>query len=1082
MRRKIGILALCMVIGLSEPISLLAASHAALPAYATDHASSGTWGDVSWTVDEAGTLTISGTGRMGEERNIYSSDDSPWAHRSDIKHVIIEDGVTNIDTWAFYGCDGITSMIIADSVATIDFGAFSGCRALTTVKLPKGLTRIDYGLFYDCQELTSVTLPEELTYIGESAFEGCSSLSELIFPESVTFVGANAFKDTAWLTAHPMAVINHILVDGSACRGDAVIPSDVTSIAGSAFAGCTGLTSLSIPEQVANIGDSAFSGCTGLTEIRLPSGLTEISSHMFEGCTGLTSFTIPDKVKRIGFNAFHGCTRLTEIVIPDSVTDIGSDAFSGCTSLASVTLPESNITIGKGAFSDTPWQADNLFFILQGSLTDGSAAAGDVVIPDTVNRIASWAFAGNTDLTSVEIPVSVSRIEDYAFNACTGLQSVTIHNPYCRIKDAENTFPEETVIYGYADSIAQYYAEKYDRTFIALDDSEKTGYTYEIIPLLEPFNEFFYVRTENPDPYSFRFVDKETVYGEEGSLMLEEVLYPDVRYENAETFRVSGGYIFRGSGTDGGALTLQADTQTDAPYQIPCTNLSTGEVTMETVRNEIWVDLGNAVTLPKLYDDVDYLIEQYAAGSDFFAKMDAVQKGFSSICLYSSSYVRGEVERKGKYWALSNSPHVDQAFYIQSPYTRSGNRSLFAGVLYPLRYDSVGFPSVMGSVAKRLDASAEFAFQSDSHAYIDVTYGDQTKTYGGQGSGKGQGINSDQILQYYTFEEADPSTTISDTSSLLSAYAGLEVTDDVPKEDTLTWDDVCDSVGSGAWVRLIGISSIFGGYSDSYSYLYDTGGERWFYANDSGVGGSIYWRGSMGYASDTWVDGRYINSNEIWVPGEKFSEHPQSDIILTQIPFPEIRYDENYSTGTFENIVVKETIRNVRFQYDAKENLWKPASAVMSSFTYADLVSMVKNGQIDRKYLDMVQITSDEIETLCIDRNTDEEPEMGYIYDGSRVAGSVFDVNDPPYPTGDVNEDDTVNASDAAEVLIAAARIGAGETKAVLSREQQTLADVNLDGTVNASDAAVILQYAAAVGASSFSGTIEEFQHKASSV
>lgn len=61
---------------------------------------------------------------------------------------------------------------------------------------------------------------------------------------------------------------------------------------------------------------------------------------------------------------------------------------------------------------------------------------------------------------------------------------------------------------------------------------------------------------------------------------------------------------------------------------------------------------------------------------------------------------------------------------------------------------------------------------------------------------------------------------------------------------------------------------------------------------------------------------------------------------------------------------------------------------------------------------------------------------------------------------GDTNGDQIINASDAAEVLIAAAMTGAGR-----SIDTDTSWDVNLDGTVNASDAACILIYAAQAGA-----------------
>ena len=38
-----------------------------------------------------------------------------------------------------------------------------------------------------------------------------------------------------------------------------------------------------------------------------------------------------------------------------------------------------------------------------------------------------------------------------------------------------------------------------------------TDYSYMVTPLLEPFNEYFFVKTDNPDPCSFRFIDKSSI-------------------------------------------------------------------------------------------------------------------------------------------------------------------------------------------------------------------------------------------------------------------------------------------------------------------------------------------------------------------------------------------------------------------------------------------------------------------------------------------------------------------------------------------------------------------------------------------
>ena len=82
--------------------------------------------------------------------------------------------------------------------------------------------------------------------------------------------------------------------------------------------------------SVTSIGGSAFSYCYGLTSITIPNSVTSIVGYAFYSCYGLTSITIPNSVKNIGKNAFHFCYGLTSVNIPNSVTNIGEDAFSGC--------------------------------------------------------------------------------------------------------------------------------------------------------------------------------------------------------------------------------------------------------------------------------------------------------------------------------------------------------------------------------------------------------------------------------------------------------------------------------------------------------------------------------------------------------------------------------------------------------------------------------------------------------------------------------------------------------------------------------------------------------------------------------
>ena len=80
--------------------------------------------------------------------------------------------VTSIGNYAFYYCDGLTSVTIPNSVTSIGGSAFSGCSGLTSVSIPNSVTSIGENAFSGCSGLTSVTIPNSVTSIGNRAFEG----------------------------------------------------------------------------------------------------------------------------------------------------------------------------------------------------------------------------------------------------------------------------------------------------------------------------------------------------------------------------------------------------------------------------------------------------------------------------------------------------------------------------------------------------------------------------------------------------------------------------------------------------------------------------------------------------------------------------------------------------------------------------------------------------------------------------------------------------------------------------------------------------------------------------------------------
>ena len=153
--------------------------------------------------------------------------------------IIIPEGVTEIEDYAFSDCTSLKSIVIPESVTQIGDDVFSDCTSLKSINIPEGVTQLGGGLFRGCRSLKSINIPEGVTQIGECAFSGCTSLKSVVIPESVTQIGDDVFS------------------------------------------GCTSLKSINIPEGVTQIGECAFSGCTSLKSVVIPESVTQIGFNAF---------------------------------------------------------------------------------------------------------------------------------------------------------------------------------------------------------------------------------------------------------------------------------------------------------------------------------------------------------------------------------------------------------------------------------------------------------------------------------------------------------------------------------------------------------------------------------------------------------------------------------------------------------------------------------------------------------------------------------------------------------------------------------------------------------------------------------
>ncbi len=143
---------------------------------------------------------------------------------------------------------------------------------------------------------------------------------------------------------------------------------------------------------------------------------------LFYEKTSLISIKLPLTLKTIPNSSFRGCSNLTSITIPDSVTSIENYAFIDCNSLTGVYITD----IAKWCAIEFYRSSSNPLVYAQNLYLNGELITDELVIPDSVTSIGSYAFSNYSRLTSVTIPDSVTSIGFGAFSNCSSLTSVTI--------------------------------------------------------------------------------------------------------------------------------------------------------------------------------------------------------------------------------------------------------------------------------------------------------------------------------------------------------------------------------------------------------------------------------------------------------------------------------------------------------------------------------------------------------------------------------------------------------------------------------------------------------------------------------
>lgn len=384
-------------------------------------ATTGTYGDnLTWTLDNNGTLTISGSGDMP---NYYYSSVPWYSNHTNIKKVVLDKKITSIGEYAFYDCRNLTSINIPSGVTKIGRSAFYQCQSLSSVTIPNGVSKIEYDCFVGCDSLRSIIIPDSVTEIASYSFNGCDSLSSITLGENITNIDFNAFIGTAYYNSsynwnNKVLYIGKYLIEAKDDITSCTIKSGTKLIADDAFDDCASLKSVTIPDSVTYIGEYAFVGCTALSSISIPDSVTIFSNYMLSGCTSLTSITIGKNVETIQYGAFNNCTALTQVnwnAVNASITTSYTHPFSY------VGQKGSGLRV---VFGETVERIPN--YALGMSDSSKCPNLSEVVIGSNVTSIGDYAFYQNKTLTNITIPKNVKTIGTGAFSYCSALTKVTM--------------------------------------------------------------------------------------------------------------------------------------------------------------------------------------------------------------------------------------------------------------------------------------------------------------------------------------------------------------------------------------------------------------------------------------------------------------------------------------------------------------------------------------------------------------------------------------------------------------------------------------------------------------------------------
>lgn len=370
-----------------------------------------------------------------------------YLNGQEIVNLVIPDVLTSIKDNTFVGLKNLKSVFIPNTIGFIGSNSFADCVSLTEIVIPNSVTRTGSWTFSGCSALSKVTLSNSLTSIGWGNFMDCVSLKTIIIPENIMEIEGYAFAGCILdniidLGSEPQLCHNIAfdektfgITDLCVAPGqkDAYENSEIWNRFKNITEYMDVRNGLEFSGYVYVDGHAEITGVDDSVEYaRIPGFIlmdgdiytvTTLGEYAFESKFNLKTVELPSTLKTIGKFAFYNCSGLETVIFKCRNIYIDTYVFQGCKNINSVEITDLDTWCSSYNFAH---YLSNPLVYAQHLYADGTEVT-DLVIPESVVTVSSYAFTEFKGLKTLTVPDGVERISFEAFSRCPNLTDVVFN-------------------------------------------------------------------------------------------------------------------------------------------------------------------------------------------------------------------------------------------------------------------------------------------------------------------------------------------------------------------------------------------------------------------------------------------------------------------------------------------------------------------------------------------------------------------------------------------------------------------------------------------------------------------------------